>query len=435
MKTAGVVAAGGALVGVSPPKVHAGEDNTIRLALVGCGGRGGGAVGNALSVPNESVQLHAMADLYQDKIDRSHNALNGRYGDKVNVTDDRKFVGFDAYRRAIDTLRPGDVVILTTRSNYRPIHLAYAVEKGVNVFMEKPFAPDPGGLKQMLAIGKVADEKNLKIGAGLMCRHSPSRQALIERIREGDLGDILMMRAYRLSGGSSMGRRPANKNELEWQLRNGKFLWISSGRYVEWMIHQIDECCWIKDAWPVEAIGISGRYAGSPDCSQDLDTYAVEYTWADGAKALVELRTINQCVSDFATYVHGTKRAAQFSGHVHRNAARTYNDQRIVNNNIDWQADREQYPLHQYEWHVLLDAIRNDRQHNETERAVHADYASVMGRAAAHSGQRITWDAVLASDFQYCDNVASLDYDSEAPVHDDAEGRYPAPVPGVWTEV
>ena len=232
-----------------------------------------------------------------------------------------------------------------------------------------------------------------------------------------------------------MGRRPANKNELEFQIQSGLFLWESSGQYIGNMIHQIDECCWIKDAWPIDAVGLSGRYAGSPDCSDNLDTYAIEYTWADGAKALVELRFINKCVSEFATYVHGTKRAAQFSGEVHLNAARTYHDQRIVSNNIAWEAEGEQYPLHQYEWHVLLDAIRNDRRHNETERAVYADYASVMGRAAAHSGQRITWDAILASDFQYYADVASLDYDSEAPVHADAEGRYPAPVPGVWTEV
>ena len=148
IKHATQIAAASALTGVAIPHVHAAEDNTIRLALIGCGGRGSGAVGNALSAPGGPVKLFAMADLFQDRLSGSHKSLSKQFGDKIDVPPDRQFLGFDAYRKAIDCLRPGDVAMLTSYTAFRPTHLEYAVEKGVNVFMEKPFAPDPGGVRR-----------------------------------------------------------------------------------------------------------------------------------------------------------------------------------------------------------------------------------------------------------------------------------------------
>ncbi len=194
MKTTGRVAAGLALAGVSIPQVHAGEDNTIQLALIGCGGRGSGAVANAMSAgglvlgddsgtkrtPGSAaggpIKLVAMADLRQDRLDRSHEALSQMLGERIDVPQERRFLGFDAYRHAIDCLRPGDVALLTTHAAFRAPHLEYAVEKGVNVFMEKDFAADPGGMKRIIRAGEAAEKKNLKIAAGLMCRHSSARR-------------------------------------------------------------------------------------------------------------------------------------------------------------------------------------------------------------------------------------------------------------------
>ncbi|MHC4402605.1 MAG: Gfo/Idh/MocA family protein [Planctomycetota bacterium] len=431
--TAGAVAAATMAV----PRVHAAEDNTIRLALIGCGSRGSGAVGNALSVPDGGpIKLVAMADVYEDRLTRAHKVLSDKFGDRVDVPPERRFLGFDAHRKAIDCLGASDVALLTTRAYPRPTHLDYAVEKGVNVFMEKSFAPDPGGLKRMLRAGEAAEKKNLKIASGLMCRHSVARQALIQQVRDGQLGDVQLIRAYRMGGGRHLAPRKPDQNELEWQIRrSASFLWASSGIFIELLIHQVDECCWLKDAWPVSAHGLGGRVPDSTDCGQNLNTYSIEYTFEDGSKALVTNRNIANCHNDFATYVHGTKRAAQFSGNIHAPTVRTYKDQRTADDNVDWSADKEPTSPWQAEWNVLVDAIRTDRPHNETRRAALSNLVSVMGRAAVHSGKILTWDEMLASDFLFCDYVDDFHYDSPAPVHDDENGRYPVPIPGQWTEV
>ena len=433
---AGRLAAASALAGVAIPQVHAAGEGTIKLALIGCGGRGSGAVANALSAPGGPVKLIAMADIFEDRLQASHQELSKQSGDKIDVPPERRFIGFDAYRRAIDCLGASDVAMLTGYTAFRPTQLGYAVEKGVNVFMEKPFAPDPMGVRQIIQAGEIAEKKNLKIAAGLMWRHSNARQAMIQRIRDGAMGQIQLIRAYRMESGYQFGPHKWAGSELLGQLRvRWAFLWASSGIFIELMVHQIDECCWIKDAWPVSAHGIGGRVANSRECGQNLDSYAIEYTFPDGTKALVNGRYLPKCHNEFATYVHGTKCAGQFCvwGASPINT-RTYHDQRIATNNIAWKSEPEVNPW-QVEWNVLLDAIRHDRPHNEARRAAYADLASIMGRAAVHSGKVITWEEALASKFQFCPNVASLTADSPAPVHADAQGRYPAPIPGQWSEI
>jgi hypothetical protein len=213
------------------------------------------------------------------------------------------------------------------------------------------------------------------------------------------------------------------------------FLWVSSAWFIEMMIHQVDECCWIKDSWPVKAEGLGGREPRSNDCSQNLHTYAIEYTFADGTKALVDSRSMQNCHNDFATFVHGTKCAAQFSGNIHAPTVQIYKDQRTDKSNITWQPEREKMSPYQVEWDELLTAIRKDQPYNEARRAAYTNLTSIMGRAAIHTGQIITWDEMLASDFKFCSNVADFTYDSPAPVQADAEGRYPVPIPGKWKEI
>jgi predicted dehydrogenase len=456
LKTTTQFAAASALAGVALPPVHAAEDHTIHLALIGCGGRGSGAVANAMSAgglvlgddsgtqraigsgAGGPVKLVAMADLRQDRLDQVHKALSQALGSRVDVPPERRFRGFDAYRHAIDCLRPGDVALLTTHAAFRAPHLEYAVQKGINVFMEKDFAADPGGIQRILRAGEAAEKKNLKIAAGLMCRHSSARKALIQQIREGAMGEVQLIRAYRMDSGYFMGPFKRNENELLWQLSPGhpyQFMWSSGGIFIELMIHQIDECFWIKDAYPVSAHGLGGRFAGSTDSSQNLDTYSIEYTFADGTKALVSGRYIPNCHEDFATFVHGTKCAAKFSGNVHAPTSWLYKDQRIDQANIAWKPEREAVNPWQAEWDVLLGAIRHDRPHNESRRAALSNLGAIMGRAAVHSGRIITWEEALASKFQFCPNVDALTADSPAPVQADAQGRYPAPIPGKTVEV
>lgn len=430
------IVAGSVLAGAVMSRAWAGEDNTIRVALVGCGGRGSGAAGNALASKNGPTKLIAMADLFENRLAKSYKALKEQFGDKVDVPADRQFVGFDAYRKLVDLLRPGDIMIQATHAVFRPVHVAYAVDKGINVFMEKSFAPDPAGTKDILRIGELAKKKNLTIGCGLMCRHSAARRALIEKIRDGALGQVQLIRAYRMDPGARMGPFKGGESELLWQIRQPYFFhWVSSGWFIEMMIHQVDECCWIKDSWPISAQGLGGCEPRSTDCSQNLHTYAIEYTFADGTKAMVNSRNEANCHNEFATWVHGTKCAAQFSGNVHAPTVHTYTDQRCAKDTIDWQPPREAVGPHQAEWDDMLAAIRKGEAYNEAERAACANMTAIMGRAAIHMGRIITWEEMMASNYRFCSNAAELTKDSPSPVQADAEGRYPVPIPGAWTEI
>jgi predicted dehydrogenase len=321
-------------------------------------------------------------------------------------------------------------------AGFRPYQLEYAVQKGINVFMEKSFASDPVGARKVIEAGEAAEKKNLKIAAGLMCRHSVNRHELIKRIRNGELGEIQLIRAYRMHGAIAMGPKPPAEKELFWQIRNFVFFyWVSGGLWAEMDIHQIDEICWLKDMWPVTAHGIGGRIANSTDRSQNLDSYSVEWTFPDGTKAYDVVRYIPKCHNEFDTFVHGTKCAAQFSGDVHAGTVHTYKDQRCAPDNITWKAPKEQYSPWQAEWNVLLEAIRKDRPHNEAKRAALSNIADMMGRAAVNSGQIITWDQVMNSKFEWCPGISTMTADSSPPVQADARGFYPVPVPGIWKEV
>lgn len=435
---AGTIGVGAALAGTALPYVHAAPTGPIQLALIGCGGRGSGAVANAMEATGGPVKLVAMADLFRDRLANAHKNLTDAFADRIDVPRERQFVGFDAFKKAIDCLRPGagDIAMLTGYAGFRPAQLEYAVSKGVNVFMEKSFACDPPGVRRIVSAGEEAEKKGLKIAAGLMCRHSRNRQELIKRIQDGELGEIQMIRAYRMEASGALEPRPSTTSDLEWQIRNfTKFLWVSGGLFAEMDIHQIDELCWIKGAWPESAHGVGGRVANSTDCSQNLDSFSAEWTFADGTKAYDVVRYISNCHPEFATYIHGTKRAAQFSGNIHAATVRIFKDQRISKDTVTWEAPKEQLTAWQLQWNDLLEAIRQDKPLNQAKRAAYSNLADIMGRAAIHMGRIITWDEAMASEFRFCPNIDQLNYDAAPPIKADAQGRYPVPIPGQWVEI
>ncbi len=436
LNKSGVVVAGGVMAGLSLPPVYAGEDNTIRLALIGCGGRGSGAVANAMNSVHGPVKLVAMADVAENRLKMAHKVLGKAFGDRVDVPQERQFIGFDAYKKAIDCLGPNDVAMLTNFAYFRPTQLEYAVKKGVNVFMEKSFAPDAPGLHRLMRAGEEAKKKNLKIAAGLQCRHSVNRQELIKRVRNGELGDLQLIRAYRMHPVGGMGPKPKEYNELLWQIKNYlRFFWVSGGMFPEMNIHQIDEICWLKDALPVSAIGVAGRTANSKNRGQGLEAMSVEWTFPDGTKATDTISWHGgHSYRQFATFVHGTKCAAQFSGNGHDGEVQVYKDQRIGKEHVVWKAPKEKHSPWDAEWNVLLDSIRNNKSQNEVKRAALSNFANLMGRAAAHSGKEITWDEMYNSKFQFVKNIDDMNYDTPPPVKADANGYYPVPVPGVWLE-
>ncbi len=436
LKNTSRIAAGTALAGMVLPHVHAAEDNTIRLALIGCGGRGCGAAANAFDSPNGPVKLIAMADFFENRLASGYQALSEKYRGQMDVPPERRFVGFDAWRKAIDCLRPGDVAMLCGYSAWRPQQLEYAVEKGIHVFMEKSFAPDIPGLRRIIKAGEAAERKNLKIASGLMCRHAISRQDLVKRIHDGELGEVLLIRGYRMQPVGALPKRPPQENELAWQIRHFMdFLWVSGGWFAEMNIHQIDEFCWLKDAYPVSAHGVGGRAANSADYGQTLDSMAVEWTFADGTKATHVIRWLANCFDDCTTFVHGTKCMAQFPGSAHAGPVMIHKNQCSGTDNIAWRAKQDKFSAWENEWNVLLEAIRHDKKHNEARRAALSNVTDLMGRAAVHSGKIVTWDEAMASNFQFCPGVDDLKADSPPPVRADAEGRYPVPVPGKWVEL
>jgi predicted dehydrogenase len=384
-----------------------------------------------------------MADVFEDRLNSSYQGIKAKHGDKVEVSEEHKFIGFDAYKKAMDCLKPGDIAIFTTPLAFRWVHFGYAIEKGLNVFMEKPITADGPTSRRMLKLAEDATAKNLKVGVGLMSRHARPLQELHRRIQEGEIGDVILLRGYRMHGpvGSAFSTKwPGKPSELMWQIRNfHSFLWASGGCYSDFYIHHIDHLCWMKNAWPVKAQAVGGRhYRHNPDgalyVDQNFDSYSVEYTFADGAKLYMDGRCINGCNDIYSSYAHGSKGLAVVAKANDCGAPSSiFKGQNAQRSNMLWMSKTEpdQQDPYQNEWNSLIDAIRNDKAYNEAKRGVEASLVTSMGRMAAHTGQEITFEEMMNSDHEYAPGVDKLTMDSAPPLKADAEGKYPIPMPGI----
>jgi len=434
IKNTGRIAAATALAtGISPGAYAAGGD-TINVALIGCGGRGTGAASNALSAKYGPVKLVAMADVFQKKLDRSYKGLQGRHAKKMDVPKERQFIGFDGYKKAMDCLGKGDVAIFATPPAFRWVHFTYAIQKGLNVFMEKPVTVDGPSTRRMLKLAQEADKKNLKVGVGLMIRHCRGRQQLKERIDNGEIGDIVAMRAYRMGGvAATAGPKPSGMSELLYQIqRFHAFLWASGGVYSDFYIHQIDECSWMKGAWPIEAQALGGRHYRGNSLDQNLDTYSVEYTYPDGTRFFYYGRAMSGCKGRFDSYVHGTKGSGIVSTRSHYpGKVRTFKGHNMNRDTQLWAFPQPEPSPYQLEWDDLTDAIRTDKPYNEAQRGAISSMVSSMGRMAAHTGQVITYDQILNCKHEFAPNVDKLTMDSDAPLRLGSDGKYPVPKPGI----
>lgn len=418
------------------PKAYANEENTIDLALIGCGGRGSGAIVNALSIDAGPIKLKAMADVFDKNLTGSFNAINGKFAEKLDVTPERKFIGFEAYKQAMDCLKPGDVVVLTTPPAFRWLHFQYAIEKGLNVFMEKPVTVDGPTSKKMLELAEKASEKNLKCAVGLMCRHSTARNELFHRIQDGEIGELNLLRAYRMHGpvGSAFVLPYTGEtSEVLFQVANFHgFLWASGGCFSDFYIHNLDECCWMKNDWPVVAQASGGRHYRGECIDQNFDNYSVEYTFKDGCKMMLYGRTMPNVKQEFASYVHGSKGCAVVSENGHFPAkARTYSDQSFHKSKLIWQYPKTERNPYEQEWVDLIDAIRNDQPYNEVPRGVKSSLMASMGRMAAHTGQEITAEEMLNCEHEFAPGLAELSATGPAPLQMTENGKYPIPAPGL----
>jgi predicted dehydrogenase len=443
IKTTGRLAAVSALAGVALPHVHAAGGDFIQLALVGCGGRGTGAASNALSSKRGPLKLVAMADVFENKLNGSYEGLSKEKKDLMDVPQDRKFIGFDGYKKAMDCLKPGDIVILTTPPAFRWVQFTYAIEKGLNVFMEKPVTVDGPSTRKMLKLAEDATAKNLKVGVGLMSRHSRALQEVAQRIHDGEIGDVLLLRGYRMHGpgGSAFQTKwPGSPSELLWQIRNfHAFLWASGGCFSDFYIHVIDHLCWIKNAWPVKVQALGGRHykqdpEGVPYVDQNFDAYSAEYVFADGARMIMDGRCMNGCNDIYSSYAHGSKASAIISKSGDCGSPSSiFKGQNPQRSNMTWTSKiaPDQQDPYQNEWNDLVDAIRDDKPYNEVKRGAEGSLVTSMGRMAAHTGQEITFEDMLNCEHEFAPDVDKFTMDSPAPVVAGKDGKYPIPMPGI----
>ncbi|MGL6193409.1 MAG: Gfo/Idh/MocA family oxidoreductase [Thermoguttaceae bacterium] len=427
LKQSGAIAAGVMLAGnAATPRVHAAENNTIKIAIVGCGSRGRGALMQALNA-DPNVKLWATADAFPDRADAAVELATDNFPDKVDVGD-RKFAGLDAYKNAIDSLGPQDVVLLTTPPAFRPLHFDYAVKKGVNIFAEKPLATDIPGVKWILESNKIAKEKGLRVGVGLNNRHYFRTEETINAIHDGKLGEITSMWVYRMHPPHRLGPI-GDMTPLQHQLKNiFCFNWTSGGFIVDALIHNLDICCWAKGELPIAAQGQGGRVIRK--FKDDLiDQAAVEYIFADGRKLMMQTRTIDNTWSCFQSIMQGTKGCVVVGEGV--GSPKIYSDCNCQN--PIWTAEAQGNDSYQSEHDLFFAAMRRGDEWNEIQNGANATFVALFGRMAADTGQYITADQAWNSTFQFAPNIGQLTIDGPSPVMPDVNGDYSIPMPGITT--
>ena len=434
LKTTAATVAGLGIVGAMTTPVHAAGDDTLKIALIGCGNRGTGAVTQALRTKG-SVKLWALADTFPDRVEsclrhvqremKNGNEQSKEAPQQIDVPKDRQFVGLDAYRKVMES--GVDVVILAGPPGYRPLHFEHAIKSGKHVFMEKPVATDPAGIRRVLAAAEEAKKKNLKVGVGLQRRHQPSYIESIDRINNGEIGDLVALRCYWNGGPPAKTPFPrGDLSELEFQVRNWYFFdWLSGDHICEQHVHNIDVCNWIKGAHPVEAQGMGGRQVRTgKEFGNIFDHHAVEYTYADGTKMFSQCRQILNTATLIAEAVHGTRGTATLNG---------TNAELFVGNQQKWKkgggGKGYSNSAYQVEHDAFFDAIRNEKPHNEAEYGATSTMTAILGRMATYSGQRVKWDHAI--NLPTAITVDAEAWDATTPLKPDADGRYAIAIPGV----
>jgi len=406
----------GAQPGLASRAARAGREDELRIALIGCGGRGTGAASQALSTAGP-VRLVAVADAFADRMGGCLEHLNKAHPDRVDVPAERQFVGFDAFRKAIDC--DVDVVVMATPPGFRPMHFAYAVEKGRHVFMEKPVAVDGPGIRQVLKSAELAKQKNLKVGVGLQRHHEAKYLDTMAAVKDGMIGDLRLLRCYWNSAGVWVRPRAAGQTEMEYQMRNWYYFnWLCGDHIVEQHIHNLDVCNWVTGEYPAKAQGQGGRQVRNGiDHGEIFDHHMVEYTYPSGVTMLSSCRHIPKTWSSVSEHATGTEGNVEFS----RGMITRFDGDK-------WRFRAENPNPYQVEHDVLFAAIRADQAHNEADNGAKSTLTSIMGRMATYSGQMVTWEQALNSELALV--PSSYDWEGAPPSLPDADGRYPIAMPG-----
>jgi myo-inositol 2-dehydrogenase/D-chiro-inositol 1-dehydrogenase len=416
---AGVMVNGVAFAGGG---AHSAMDDTIKIVLIGCGGRGTGAAFQALST-KQNIKLVAMADAFSDRLESAYKDIKQKFGDKVDVPQERRFVGFDGYKQAIAL---ADVVLLATPPGFRPGHFEEAVNQNKHVFMEKPVAVDSPGIRRVLAAAKLAESKKLNVVVGLQRRYQNNYREAIKRVQDGMIGEVTGGQVYWNSGGVWVKDREPNQTEMEYQMRNWYYFnWLCGDHIVEQHVHNIDIANWIKGAYPVSIQGTGSRaWRTGKQYGEIYDNHSVELTYADGAVVHSQCRHFEGIDNRVDEGFQGTK------GRVHLDAG----------SNIGRLVDTKGKPLYNYsaktnpnpyqtEHDELFDAIaKGEYKFHDAERGANSCLTSIIGRYATYSGKKISWEQGLAADNNLFPD--ELSWTAKPKILPDADGLYPIPTPG-----
>jgi len=426
------VATGASLLsGLNPVRAaHVSGDETIRIGLVGCGGRGRGAADQAMNTSGPT-KLVAVADAFEDNLGSAVNVLSRQHGEKVDVPKERQFVGFDAYQKVLE--QDIDLVILATPPGFRPLHFEAAINAGKHVFMEKPVAVDPIGVRKVVEVARQAKQKNLAVAVGLQRRHEPLYVETMKRLHDGAIGRIVATRAYWNGDGVWVRPRKEGQSEMEYQMRNWYYFnWLCGDHITEQHIHNLDVINWLMGGPPSKAQGQGGRQVRSgKEYGEIYDHHFVEFTWEkDGDRSILlsQCRHIGNCWSSVAEFAHGA------------NGWCNIGDGQIFDTkgNLTWEYPRMEdgkrknlHDGHQQEHHDLFASIRRGEIPNEGEYGAMSSMMSVLGRMATYSGREISWDEALNSNLSISPVEKFHSFDDTPPVLPNADMTYPIPTPGV----
>ena len=418
--------AGGILAAplLSRANFFSGSDDTIKIAVVGCGGRGTGAAMQALS-SKQNVKIVAMADAFKDNLDNCHKSLTeeinnsiGELAKRLDVPEERRFSGFDGYQKAIAL---ADVVILATPPGFRPIHFAEAIKLGKHVFMEKPVATDPAGIQSVLATAAIAKQKKLNVVVGLQRHYQNSYRELYKR--KDLIGDITSAQAWWDNDGVWVRPRKYNQTEMEYQMRNWYYFnWLCGDHITEQHIHNLDVINWFKGGHPVKAQGLGGRQVRKgKEHGEIFDHHFVEFEYADGSILNSQCRHIPGTMSKVDELLVGTK------GKIFCGAAHIKDHSGKLIYQYDTKLENNPY---QTEHDELFAAIaKGEYKYADAENGASSTMTSILGRMATYTGQVIDWDKAINSGIDI--HPKTYDWNAEPPILPNADGYYPIAIPGV----
>lgn len=366
---------------------HAGENNLLKVGLIGCGGRGTGAATQALKA-DKNVKLWAMADAFSDRLEASLARLqkDKEITQKVDVPADRRFVGFEAYRRVIECC---DVVLLCTPPGFRPLHIRAAVDARKHIFAEKPIAVDAPGVRSVLESCREAQKRGLSVVSGLCLRYSTSYRDMMRRLHDGAIGNITALQANDLRGRIWMYPRQKEWSDMEWQMRNWYyFTWLSGDFNVEQHVHNLDVCAWaLGDRYPEKCVALGGRaQRTSPDFGHIYDHFHTTYEYADGIRVYSNTRQMTGCRNEIAVYALGANGRARIS-----------ESRQVITGPKAWQSSGKDNDFYQEEHNVLFASIRQGKPINNGEYMCKSTLMAIMARMAAYTGQEITWEMAMNS--------------------------------------